>query len=642
MDRPLSRTRGWGRIAAMDARVYLDLLARDAAAVEFEGPLLEARAAGEPAEVLESLEQAKTVALQVRAILERRRRREAELSALFETASDLAALRDLDSVLQAIVHRARQLLGTDTSYLTMNDPERGDIYMRVTEGSVSARFQALRLPMGAGLGGLVAQTATPYSTANYFADERFRHTSEIDVAVTEEGLISILGVPMVLGSQVIGVLYAANRSERPFAREEVSLLCSLAAHAAVAIDNARLLEETRAAVAQLSATSTLLREHVEGVERAAAAHDRLTELVLRGGDVDAVADTVADVLSARVLILDSDGRPLSARQGNDWNAPAVAQLVRAAEGTGRATLQDGLWAVPVAAGALPLGCLVLAGRAELPEVDQRILERAALVTALLLLLRRSAAEAESRVRGELLEDLLADVPRDPASLRERARLLGANLDAAHVVLAVDAGSVPRDRITLAAAHLAAVLGGLAGVHQGRTVLLIPGDSPGEIAAKVAQELSQSLGHPITVGGGGPAADLDHVASGYRQAQHCLSALLALHRDGEGASAGELGFVGLLLGTANDGGPEVERFVRSALGPVLDYDAHRGTDLVGTLTAYYAHGTNLARTKDALHVHVNTVTQRLERIGQLLGADWNTPERALELQLALRLHRLGQR
>jgi DNA-binding PucR family transcriptional regulator len=39
------------------------------------------------------------------------------------------------------------------------------------------------------------------------------------------------------------------------------------------------------------------------------------------------------------------------------------------------------------------------------------------------------------------------------------------------------------------------------------------------------------------------------------------------------------------------------------------------------------------------VHVNTVAQRLERIGSLLGADWQTPDRALELQLALRLRKL---
>ncbi|NED01867.1 diguanylate phosphodiesterase, partial [Streptomyces sp. SID6648] len=72
---------------------------------------------------------------------------------------DLAALRDLDAVLRSIVRRARMLLGTDTAYLTLPDEEAGDTFMRVTDGSVSELFQNLRLQLGEGLGGLVAQTA---------------------------------------------------------------------------------------------------------------------------------------------------------------------------------------------------------------------------------------------------------------------------------------------------------------------------------------------------------------------------------------------------------------------------------------------------------------------------------------------------
>src|SRR5262249_15190017 len=152
---------------------------------------------------------------------DRRRRREAELSALFDTASDLALLHDLDSVLEAIVRRARKLLDTDIAYMTLNEPdrsgreagdERGDSVMRVTDGSVSASFQSLRLPMGTGLGGLVAQKGTPYASDNYPCDPRFQHASFIDSAVAEEGLIAILGVPMRLGSRIVGVLFAANRT----------------------------------------------------------------------------------------------------------------------------------------------------------------------------------------------------------------------------------------------------------------------------------------------------------------------------------------------------------------------------------------------------------------------------------------------
>ena len=181
------------------AAEYFELLLDDAAAIEYERPLVRARAGGADVAELAELERVKLLALEVREAFAARRRRESELSALFDTANDLAALRGVDSVLTAIVRRARQLLGTDVSYLTLNDPPRGDTYMRVTDGSVSARFQALRLPMGAGLGGLVAQTAAPYATASYFSDARFKHTHEINDGVRDEGLVAILGVPLIRG-----------------------------------------------------------------------------------------------------------------------------------------------------------------------------------------------------------------------------------------------------------------------------------------------------------------------------------------------------------------------------------------------------------------------------------------------------------
>ncbi len=62
------------------------------------------------------------------------------------TARDLA-VRDPGGVLGTIVHRARTLVGTDVTYLTMYDEARGDTYMRATDGSVSVAFQQLRLPL---------------------------------------------------------------------------------------------------------------------------------------------------------------------------------------------------------------------------------------------------------------------------------------------------------------------------------------------------------------------------------------------------------------------------------------------------------------------------------------------------------------
>ncbi|MGW0796010.1 helix-turn-helix domain-containing protein [Streptomyces sp. NPDC002692] len=617
---------------------FLQLLARGAPAEAYEQPVLLARAESHPASRVAALEEAKLLALRVRSEMEGRRRREAELSALFETAHDLAGLRDLDAVLRAIVQRARSLLGTDVAYLSLHDEAEGDTYMRVTEGSVAARFQQLRLGMGEGLGGLVAQTARPYVTDDYFKDDRFQHTRAIDAGVRDEGLVAILGVPLMIGRHVIGVLFAADRRARIFEREQIALLGSFAALAAAAIDTANRLMETRSALDRLGRAHEIIRDRSGVIERASDVHDRLAELVLRGGGVHDVAAAVAEVLDGTVEFAGTD------------SAPGAALQASRAEGHAVRHGQD--WVAAVAAGGELLGALVLGGQPGLDPVDQRTLERAAMVTSLLLLARRSAAEAEQRVRGELLDDLLDARDRDPRLLRERASRLHADLDAVHVVLTArldttaadaDREADARRRLWSAASHLAATGHGLAAARDGGTVLLLPlgaDESATDLARRTARHLGAAVQETVTVGASAPleplAAPAEAVAAAYAEGQRCLEALRLLGRAGDGAAAEDFGFLGLLLA----GDRDISGFVGRTIGQVVAYDRQRGTDLLRTLDAYFACGMSPARTKDDLHVHVNTVAQRLERVGRLLGEDWQSPARVLEIQLALRLHRLS--
>ncbi len=658
-------------------RRLLELIAEDAPAEEYGALAARARAAGAAAADLAELEQATATALRVRGTLRQHRRRETELAALFDTAGDLAALRDLDAVLESIVRRARMLLGTDTAYLTLRDDEAGDTYMRVTDGSVSPLFQTLRLSYGDGLGGLVAQTARPYATPDYRTDARFRHTGSIDEGVLDEGLVGILGVPLVLGGRagagragaprgrenggpvvngaaaaassappaprapdgdVIGVLFAADRTPRPFSPDEVALLCSLAAHAAIAIDTAR-------AIADLAHAGAVIRAHAAAMQRAEAGHDRLTDLVLRGGDLSEVAAAVAGLLDGAITIHDPEGRTLAAvgRGGGafDGPAPEVASLVAhaaRAHTAARAVFRDRRWTCAVLAGPELLGSLVLHGRGGLDDSDRRLFERAGVVTALLLLLSRSVAETENRVRGELITDLLTAPGRDPAGLVLRGRRLGIDLGRPCLLLVAETADGGHERLAGAAGQYLFGGEGISAEQAGTVVLLVPHDGtrPGEAARAAAAQLGHLVGAPATVAACGPATGPQAVADAHAEALRCLRALKSLGRIGEGASAAELGFLGVLLGDERD----VGSFVTATLGPLLDYDARRGTELVRTLDAYFACGGVLTRTKDELHLHVNTVVQRLDRIQVLLGPDWNEPERALELQLALRLHLLS--
>jgi len=256
------------------------------------------------------------------------------------------------------------------------------------------------------------------------------------------------------------------------------------------------------------------------------------------------------------------------------------------------------------------------------------------VTALLLLFRRGVAEAEGRVRGELLQDLLAGVELDPNDLRDRAKLLGADLEQPHAVVVAQIDG-DRARAGQAASHLASVNHGFSAIHRGRLVLVLPNQSPPVAAQLVSDGVGATMGHALTAGAAGPAAGPTAIVAAHDEARRVLDTLLALDRTGETAEADDLGFVGLLLGDRQDVAP----FVASVLGPVIEYDAERGTNLIGTLEAYFRNGENLAKARIDLHVHVNTVTQRLERITRLLGAEWQQPERQLEVQLALRLNRL---
>ena len=625
----------------MGERWLLQLLLEEAPAEAFEQPLREAVARGAPPDEIAALQADTGRALQIRTVLAERRRREAELGALYETASDLSSLRDVEALLQALVQRARRLLGTDVAYLTLFDAQRGDTYMRVTDGIVTESFRSLRLKMGSGLGGLVAQTRQPYATSSYLSDERFAHTAELNESVSGEGIVAILGVPLQFAGRVIGVLFTANRHERPFAPEEVALLSSLAAHAAVAIENARLFSETQETLAELAAANRLVREHSEAVERAANAHEQLTNLVLRGGDADELVAALSGVLGGNLRLVSPDGVTMAG--GDSVEFAELGSALDEARRSGRTVRtgagERGCWVAPVLAGSDFLGALVLDARGVIEGADLRTLERGAQVTALLLLNQQSTAEAERRVRGELVDDLLTAPRRDPDALRRRGRLLGTDLDAPHSVVVAHSDDADRYRVAQAAVALAADLGGLGGERDGDAVVLVPDREGGEAARFVADRLRTTLGLTMTAGGAGPATGPAAIAEAYANARRCLKVLQALGRSGSAAGTGDLGVYGLLLGEA--GREDLSTFLRQRLGPVLDYDQRRRTDLVGTLEAYFAASGNHARAAAALHVHVNTLYQRLHRISELIGPDWAEPDDALQTHLALRIHRLSE-
>lgn len=565
-------------------------------------------------------------------------RRTRELAALYETAGDLSALRDVDQVLAAIVRRGRQLLGSDVAYLMLLDDSRSEAYMRVTEGTLTREFMSIRLAYGEGLGGLVANTGVPQWSSDYVRDPRFAES--IDAIVRGESLTAILGVPLKVGGTVTGVLFASDRRAREFAHDEVALLSSLADHAAIALENASLFEESRRALEKWRAASQRIEEHNRVLERAADLHEKLTELVLTGASLSAIAETVAHAIGGRVLVLEPDGRPLTPLGGLP-EIPLV-ELVCGAGGSREVEGPDGTTfrLAPAQAGARRLGYLVHVGR-PLADTDVRSLERAALVTALLLLDLRAHEEARSRVMAELFAELADGPASDDAGLRDRAEASGVTLpEPPYVVLAgLDARGSPSTTGTLSqeATRLALRDRGLARVQGNHVALVLHGSDAAAAARDLAGRLGEAVRSPVTVGGAGPFDSLAEAAGAAPRALTCAKVLAMVGRTGTGATPEQLGVYTLLFSEA--GRDRIQDFVAEVLGPVLAYDAARDGHLVQTLESYFDVGGQTGKLAEALFIHVNTLYQRLERIDRLLGAGWRRGEQSLQVHLAVRLARL---
>ncbi|MFB7465065.1 GAF domain-containing protein [Streptomyces sp. NPDC056224] len=616
----------------------LELLAQEAPAARIDGLLHEAHRAGADEAELAQLAKAVELARSVQAAAVRGRTREAALAALVDTAHDLTSPYDLDSLLRVIARRARRLLSFDTAYVSLRRAD-GTSYVRTAEGETTALTSGLELGTGQGLGRLAQERRAPMWSADYLDDDSFPHGPAIDAMVRAEGLRAVIAVPLRHGDSILGALYGADRKVRHFTPDEIGVLLSLADLAALGIQQAGLLERTRDEVTELerfgSATNTALTR----VRHLWDCHARLIRLVLDGARLSTVARAAADALDGVLQVRDPGGRPLTgAEAAETLDEEAEEAVTRAAllahTGGVPVPLPGDVWVAPVTAGAENLGVLVLRASAPLTDEDVRLLELAAQSVAALLLIQRGTAAAEGPVHDELLQDLLDRPHRSDLHLRERSRRLGMDLDVPHVVVVARPEGGELGKAVAWAGSYAYRCGGLKGVRRGCVVLLLPGSDASAVAREVSAKLSPLLGHPVSTGAAGPAERASAVAGVYEEAARCLDALTALGGVGGTASLRELGFLGLLLSADHD----VDAFVASTIGPVVEYDATRLTDLVRTLEAYYASGASPTHAAEALHVHPNTVSRRLERIAELLGEGWQKPERALEIQMALRLRK----
>jgi signal transduction histidine kinase/DNA-binding response OmpR family regulator len=174
------------------------------------------------------------------------------LAALHETTLGLISRLDLNELLQTLITRAGQLLGTPHGFIFLLEPGEGEIEQEIGVGLFAAAV-GYRLKPGEGVSGRVWQTGKPLVVADYDAWE------DRSPGFGYNLVKAVMAVPLTSGDRVVGTIglaYSAE-SDRTFGNEEVELLGRFAELASLALDNARLFAQTQDEARRLALLSQM-------------------------------------------------------------------------------------------------------------------------------------------------------------------------------------------------------------------------------------------------------------------------------------------------------------------------------------------------------------------------------------------------
>jgi DNA-binding PucR family transcriptional regulator len=611
----------------------------------------------------------------------------AELSSWLDAIAEItrAAIRDapLDELMDLIAGATAHLTGYDFCAVFEADLERRALIIKGSYGLSQTYIDTInaRTPIllragdtGEGPSSRAFRSQRPTTVLDIAADAPSRSWETV---AAQQGYSSLLAVPLVVGQTPFGLITCYTAEKHEFSAREIILMESMANQAGLAIETARRLAESQGRADGAAEEAASLRADLETQRHADANHRELLRVVLRGGGLTAIAESLGSMLRCTVAIADAAGRLLASagstgrpgtrdrrvaatyeqareRVGKELDLETV--VIPAAPGEPGGT--EGV-VVPVVLDEEVAGHLwALQPRAPFGPPQRQALTRAAAVVALALLKERTAQEVEWRLSRDFFDDLFDAEGQSADALRARARQLGADLSRRHTVLVIrrdpaeeSTGALQDDREAYAQRSLLSLVQRTGGGWGGATLTATRSDhvvvlwddaEPNRSALEFAEHLSREIqayasGWTATICVGPSCADVREYGDAYRLTCGVLDLVQQSDRRDRIVSLDSIGAYRLLLQVKRP--QELQSFAESMLGTVHVYDRKHQTQLGATLRAYMANRCNVSVTAKALHVHPNTVAYRLRRVEELLGIDLSDPQAMLHLQLALMIERI---
>jgi diguanylate cyclase (GGDEF)-like protein len=164
------------------------------------------------------------------------RRARDELSVLYEAAKTMSSSLELQAVLDNLVQVTCRAFAYEYGAILLVDEPTNDLVVHAFHG-YDLSVRGYRVPVGKGVTGWVQSTGTPVIIPDVRADARYIGFNEV--------IASEIAVPLIIEGKVIGVFNVESPRPQAFGERDIQILAALSAYATIAIQNARLFEQTK-------------------------------------------------------------------------------------------------------------------------------------------------------------------------------------------------------------------------------------------------------------------------------------------------------------------------------------------------------------------------------------------------------------
>lgn len=413
----------------------------------------------------------------------------------------------------------------------------------------------------------------------------------------------------------------------------------------------------------------ILQEQYALAEQANIIHKTLTQIVLDGGDLTDLTRRLAEILHCSVTIEDASLRLLAYTtiEPTDEVRKRSIQLGRTPDEVVEFLRDRGVFehlrnnpkpyrlplfpaigftleriVSPILVGPQLFGYIwIIASDQPLTELDTLVIERSAVVAALILSRLETVYETEQRLKVQLFDGSLNLDSAFPRQSGLPQAAWHAGLQNGYTVLVIDAGNLDRQSqrrlTTLVVNHMHAEGLWADAIERGQRLAVVIGTMDVEKLRMIAEgfvPVAAGEGFPVTIGISPSSRQIDSLRQGYQQAVDALSAAAAFGKDDRRAWVyDDLGFLGDLL--SRSPGERVSNRYTITLDKIALYDREKNTQYLHTLETYLDNLSSVNLAAKALFIHRNTLYQRLSKIVDLWGLDLQDSLVVLNMNLAIK-------